>query len=564
VHIEQAVVLALALAEPAPQTPARAQDVASLRRAGDTAVWAFEQAGQRIGQCASVYEGEVELAGLRAHHFREQVVLRIDTPSGPFEQRYRCELWIDARARPLRMRLEAAVGDSYSSVEATFAAGKAEAAIFQGGKERKLTLDVAPDAYLLCNNFLSQLELALAFEMPAEGEPRKLNLFSGNSLQGLTYEVEHVGPLAESEGGPGVKLSDSLGETLSLDAAGRLIACEVAGQQLVLRRVVEPVEPLALERPAARPRPELDREDVRIQYGDVSLAGTLTRPPGAEGKLPGVFFVSGSGGQDRDGFASGIDLGTHEILDRLTLEGFAVLRVDDRGVGESTGPTEDLDLDDLVEDARQCALFLQARADVDAARIVLIGHSEGAVTVPILAADMEGIAAIVLLAAPGRSVFDILVEQLLAGKRAEGAQAAELEAFERRAREFLVALAAGGQIERAGLPPELEYFLDARAWLASHAKVDPVANLAKLTCPILLLQGERDIQVSAERDARPLAAALTASEHPDFELVLYPELDHLFKRTQGEKPSGLDYLKDRPVDSEVLDKLAVWLRARVR
>jgi len=559
-----AAALVLAFVQAAPAPSARPQSIGDLRKSGDTAIWAFEQAGKRIGQCASVYAGEVEFAGLRAHHFREQVVLRIDTPSGPFEQRYRCELWTDPRAHPLRVLLEGAVADSYSSVDATFAGGKLDATIFQAGKEKKVTLDVSTDAYLLSNNFLSQLELVLAFESPATGEKRKVSLFSGNTLQGLTYEVEHVGPLAESEGGPGSVLKDSLGETLKVDASGRLLACEVVAQKLVLKRVDEPVEPLVLERPTARPRPELAREDVRIDYGGVSLAGTLTRPPNAKGKLPGVFFVSGSGGQDREGFSSGIDIGTHEILDRLTLEGFEVLRIDDRGVGESKGPTTDLDLDGLIEDARQSVLFLQKREDVDGTRIVLIGHSEGAVTVPILAARMEGIAAIVLMAGPGRPLNEILVEQLVAGKREEGAKDDELKTFELQARKFLAQLVAGGEIDRTGLPDELATWIDARAWLTSHAKVDPLANIVQVKCPILILQGERDIQVSAERDARLLAAALEAAHHPDFELVVFPGLDHLFKRTPGAKPSGLDYLKDRPVDSEMLDKLAVWLGAHVK
>ena len=76
---------------------------------------------------------------------------------------------------------------------------------------------------------------------------------------------------------------------------------------------------------------------MRIVDGDVSLAGTISRPKGVTGKLPGVFFLSGSGGQDRDGFAAGLDVGTHEILDHFTRAGFLVLRVDDRGAGASAG-----------------------------------------------------------------------------------------------------------------------------------------------------------------------------------------------------------------------------------
>jgi pimeloyl-ACP methyl ester carboxylesterase len=553
-----AVVLAL---------PARAQErsVADLRRSGETVVWAFEQGGERIGHCASRYAGEVDLAGLRAHRFEEQVQVTARLPGGTLEQRYRCELWTDENARPLRFVLEAAVADTYSSVDAVLTGEQPEAVILQGGKERTVPLEVPEDAYLLANNFVSHIELLLAFETPEPGEEREVQLFSANVLRSLDYRLEHAGELDLSDGGPGVVVSDSLGEVLRVDAQGRLLACEIPAQGLVLRRVEEAVEPLVLERPAPPDRPDLDREEVRIDDGEVSLAGTLTRPKGAEGPLPGVFFVSGSGGQDRDGLAGGIDVGTHEILDRLTLEGFSVLRVDDRGVGESTGPTEGMTFDDLVEDARRCVRYLRGRTDVvDPGRIVLIGHSEGGMTVPILAAEDPAPAAVVLLAAPARPLAELTIEQYVAGQRLEGLAGEQLVAYEARVRAFFEALARGEALDTDELPPELAMLLPARAWLESHARVDPLANLARVRCPVLVLQGERDVQVSAERDARALEAALDDAGNPDHELVVFPTLDHLFKATVGETSSGLDYLKARPVSGQMLDVLAAWLTERVR
>src|SRR5262249_58570341 len=99
--------------------------------------------------------------------------------------------------------------------------------------------------------------------------------------------------------------------------------------------------------------------------------------------VPALTFLSGSGGQDREGFSSGIDLGTHEILDRLTREGFLVLRFDDRGVGASTGPTQDIVFDDLVGDGRRAVRYLLARPDVDPKRVAVIGHSEGGLSAPV-------------------------------------------------------------------------------------------------------------------------------------------------------------------------------------
>src|SRR5262249_48286028 len=146
---------------------------------------------------------------------------------------------------------------------------------------------------------------------------------------------------------------------------------------------------------------DIEREEVKIADGDVTLAGTITRKKGAQGRLPAVTFLSGSGGQDREGFSSGIDLGTPEILDRPPREGFLVLRFDDRGVGGSTGPIQDLDFDGLTGDGRRAVHYLLARTDVDPKRVAVIGHSEGALSAPVLAAS-EPLAAIVLMASPGR------------------------------------------------------------------------------------------------------------------------------------------------------------------
>jgi len=554
-----ALLLLLVLAAPA---RAQARSITGLRHPGDAEAWVFEQGGQRIGHCVSRYAGEVELAGLRAHRFDDEVAITTEIQGTALELRNRCELLTDTRARPLRARLELLVNGHYSSVDAVFADGKAQATIRQAGKERTVTVDAPEGCYLLANNFLSHIELVLAFEAPAAGETRQVTLFSADALVTLPYELTADGE-PDADGGRVIK--DSLGEILRLDQGGHLLACEVPAQKMVLRRVEETFEPVVIERPRPRARADLEREEVRIDDGDVSLAGTLTRPKGAEGPLPGVVFVSGSGGQDRDGISGAIDVGTHEILDRVTQAGFSVLRVDDRGVGESTGPTRDMTYDDLVEDARRCVDYLRGRVDVvDPERIVLIGHSEGGETVPILAASEPGVAAIVLLAAPARPIGVLSTEQLVAAKQRDGVEGEALEAYAKEVRAFFDAVASGSEIDGEALPEELKMLLAVRPWLASHAKVDPLANIAKVRCPVLVLQGERDIQVSPERDAQALEAALDAAHNPDHELVVFPGLDHLFKQTVGETSSGLDYLRDRPVAPEVLDKLCAWLTARVK
>lgn len=529
--------------------------LSDIYRPGAEACWAIEQGGVRLGECATRYEGEAALGSLRAHLFRDQVRLEIPTPGGKLEQRFTVALWTDEHGHPLRFDLRAQIGDAKSAVEGTFAGGKAELVVRQGPSAQPLSVQVPADAYLLTNNFVSELELALA--LAPEGP---LTFFSGSVLQTFPFSLERV----EAAGGTLV-YDDSLGERLTLSPERKLTLLEIPAQKLSMRRGAERIERFTIELDQRAPPADIEREEVRIDDGVVSLAGTLTRKKGLVaqgGRLPAVFFLSGSGPQDREGFSSGIDIGTHEILDRLTREGFLVLRVDDRGVGGSTGPTQGIDFGDLVEDGRRALRFLLARPDVDPARVVAIGHSEGGLSAPVLAAE-EPLAAIVLMAAPGRPLEDLLREQLLFGKKRGGASAAELEDFALELEGFLEAIAKGDELTPDGMPPELAGFLPARAWLASHLGRDPLPFLTKVRCPILILQGGKDVQVSAERDGPKLVAALEAAKHVDHELKLFPTLDHLFKKA-SDPPSELDYIKSRPVDAEFLEALVAWLRQRLQ
>jgi len=529
--------------------------IAAHYRPGDEAAWVIEQGDKRFGHCASRYEGEVELGGLRAHHFRDQAELELEAPGGKLRQRYTVERWLDDAGHPLRFELRAQIGDARSAVEGTFASGKAELVVRQGATDKPVSVGGVKDVFLLANNFVAHLELALRL-LPDE-EKRTVTFFSGNALTTFPLTLKRGGQSAAG----GSAIDDSLGERLELSPERKLVRVEIASQKLAFRRVDEPIERFTIELPRRTTAEDIAREDVKIVDGDVSLAGTLTRKQGAQGRLPAVTFLSGSGPQDRDGYSSGIDLGTHEILDRLTREGFLVLRVDDRGVGASTGPTKDIDFGDLVEDGRRAVRFLLARPDVDPKRVVLIGHSEGGLSAPVLAAD-EPLAAIVLMAAPGRPLEDLLREQFLFAKHQAGASAEECERFESELDLFLEAIAKGEEIDKEGTPAELAAFVPARAWLLSHLGRDPLSFVKKVRCPILILQGGKDVQVSAERDSPKLVAALDEAKHPDHELKLFPTLDHLFKKA-GDPPSELDYLKTRPVDPEFLDALVAWLRARL-
>jgi pimeloyl-ACP methyl ester carboxylesterase len=533
--------------------PLHAQ-IAEHYKVGAQSAWSIEQADVRIGVCATRYHGTTAIGGFRAHHFSDQV----DLPSGGAGApriRTTVERWLDEQGHPLRFELRAQVVEMVSSVEGTFAAGRAELVVHQGARDRSVAVDKLEDAYLLANNMVAHLELllALAPQLPQQD----FTLFSANALVRVPYTLKLVGRSAAG----GWLYEDSLHEQLELSPRHELLRVELTAQKIVFRRVEEAIETFTIALPQRALADDLEHEDVAIVDGDVRLAGTITRPKGAQGRLPALTFLSGSGPQDRDGYSSGIDLGTHEILDRLTRDGFLVLRFDDRGVGASSGPLEDFDFDDIVADSRRALHFLRARPDVDPERVALLGHSEGGISAPLLATQ-EHVAAIALLAAPGRPLEALLREQLRAGRSKEGASERELEKFDAEVTRFLAAIDQGEPLDARELPAELAAFVPARAWVKSHLGRDPLALVAQLQCPVLLLQGARDVQVSAERDAPKLLEALVAAKHVDHALLLFPELDHLFKQA-GNPPSELDYLRSRPVDPAFLDALSGWLRARL-
>jgi pimeloyl-ACP methyl ester carboxylesterase len=535
--------------------------VADLYTPGAETGWVFEQNGKRIGHHWFRYEGPADLPGGRLHHFVAGIWMDAVPLVAP-EQRYLTDLWVDEQGHPVRHVLRARLGDVVSLLELTIIDTTGSVHLVQGGVPRDFEVTVPADAFLQMNNALGYFELLLALQPPPAEGARSYTLFSTNALQALPYEARHV-PDAEQGG---FVLEDSLGETLILDGTCRtMLGVQIAAQGLDIRRTDESLEHFELDEVVLVEEDVtvFDSEEVVILHGDVSPAGTVTFPPGVEPPYAAVFFISGSGGQDRNGRSAGLDLGTREILDRLTSDGFLVLRVDDRGVGGSTGPTDGMTYHDLVADALSCLDHLLAREDVDADRVALIGHSEGGVTAPLLALERPELAAIVLMAATGRPLTEVILEQNATALEAQGMEPEErAETLEqvRRALEW-----ASGDDEQMpdDLPEAMRSIAGLRPWLRSHARQDPLETIRRVACPVLILQGAKDFQVSPERDARVLDAALTEAGRAEHELVVFPGLDHLFKSVPGEVSRLADYFLDRAVDEAFLEALSAWLTERL-
>jgi fermentation-respiration switch protein FrsA (DUF1100 family) len=360
------------------------------------------------------------------------------------------------------------------------------------------------------------------------------------------------------------------------------------GQSLPLNLSKDPVAKKKLLRPQepVKPYPYVSEEvSIPNPGAGLVLSGTLTLPPG-EGKHPAVVLISGSGAQNRDEEVFG-----HRpflvLADYLTRKGIAVLRYDDRGTARSTGDHASATSEDLATDVQSAVTFLRSREDIDMKNIGLVGHSEGGLIAPMVAAGSRDIAFVVLLAGPGISGYDILMLQSRLIREASGAGGPELEkemeltrgALELvRGTENQEALreALNGYLTKAlqespeqvpqGMTLEdvVTTQVDALSspWMHFFMSYDPAPALRKVQCPVLALNGENDLQVPSKVNLEAIERHLKAGGNPDVTAKELRGLNHLFQHSETGSPSEYAALEET-FATEALEEIAAWISARV-
>ena len=283
--------------------------------------------------------------------------------------------------------------------------------------------------------------------------------------------------------------------------------------------------------------------DVSIRADDgVVLAGTLTVPNAAR-PVPGIVFVHGSGCIDRDE-TIGPNKVFAQLANALSNAGYAVLRYDKRSCGSSGGTFATRDR--LIADARDALAFLRAQPGIDASRIFVLGHSEGGELAPSIAIAEGNLRGIVLLAPPALPLEKIIMQQTLRTATATDRPQLQLEEQAQ-----LDAIAAG---QKPGAY---------NAWLRSSFGIDPAKIIAQVPCPILIVQGSKDIQVLPADTPRLADAARSAKR--DVTVVMLDGDDHLFiKLDPGDSSTGGEYFTPSYLDPALFTAIKTWLAQRVR
>jgi fermentation-respiration switch protein FrsA (DUF1100 family) len=360
-----------------------------------------------------------------------------------------------------------------------------------------------------------------------------------------------------------------------------------AGQSFPLILGREEIKKKEIKRPQEPKAPfPYYSEDVEYtnENGGHTLAGTLTLPS-KDGVYPVVILISGSGPQDRNEELLG-----HKpflvIADHLTRKGIGVLRFDDRGTAKSKGDHSTATSADFATDVEAGINYLKTRKEVNKKKIGLMGHSEGGLIAPMVASKSKDIAFIVMLAGPGIPGDQILLQQSELIALAEGmedtatiknelAMAVKMydiiktnsqeDASEKLAAFIKKEVEKMPEEERKAIP-DVDAMIQAQistlnsTWFRFFLSFDPAPVLQKVKCPVLAVNGEKDLQVPCAVNLEAIEAALKKGKNKRYKTMAFPNLNHLFQTTETGKVSEYGELEET-FSPKALDAVTNWLLA---
>jgi fermentation-respiration switch protein FrsA (DUF1100 family) len=362
------------------------------------------------------------------------------------------------------------------------------------------------------------------------------------------------------------------------------------GMEFPMNLSKEKIEKQVVKRPQnpVQPYPYYS-EEVTFPNSNagINLAGTLTLPS-QEGKYPAVILITGSGPQNRDEELMG-----HKpflvLSDYLTRQGIAVLRYDDRGVSQSKGDFKSATTVEFASDVESAISYLKTRNEILSKKIGLVGHSEGGIIAPLVAAHSKDVNFIVLLAGTGiRGDKLLLLQQALLAKttgipeteiqksREINTKAFEIvmksvnvETLKADLRKFLVETmkSSPDYAKPKGMTDDdfisLQVNQITSPWMLYFIKYDPAIALEKVKCPVLAVNGEKDLQVPAKVNLPAIEMALKKGGNKQVTTKEFPGLNHLFQECKTGSPSEYAEI-DQTFSPVALDFVAQWILLKTK
>ncbi|AFK01921.1 alpha/beta hydrolase fold containing protein [Emticicia oligotrophica DSM 17448] len=362
--------------------------------------------------------------------------------------------------------------------------------------------------------------------------------------------------------------------------SGKEFPLELSKGGISVAAVKRPQEP---QKPFPYYSEEITFENPKAQ---ITLAGTLTLPQ-KEGVFPAVILISGSGPQNRDEELLG-----HKpflvISDYLTRHGIAVLRFDDRGVGQSKGVFKTATSADHASDVASAVAYLKTRKEIN--QIGLMGHSEGGLIAPMVAANNNQVSFIVLLAGTGISGDKLLLMQQELISRANGVSEPEI-ALSKKINEgaFKIIVQSNddeqlkkdlatyigkmvnenpeinpkGVKEEDFIAQQVKSAMSPWPWMQYFLKYDPVENLKLVKCPILAVNGEKDLQVPAKENLSAIENIVKKAGNKDVTTKAYPNLNHLFQECKTGSPAEYSTI-EQTFSPLVMEDFTKWIKIKTK
>jgi uncharacterized protein len=344
----------------------------------------------------------------------------------------------------------------------------------------------------------------------------------------------------------------------------------------------KPVRPQEPKKPYPYSDEEVTFENTKA---GIKLAGTLTLPS-KNGNFPAVILISGSGAQNRNEEIMG-----HKpflvLSDFLTRNGIAVLRFDDRGTASSTGDFKTATSVDFASDVEAGLAYLQTRKEIDQKKIGLIGHSEGGIIAPMVASNSKDISFIVLLAGTGIPGDRLLLLQEELIFKASGMNDSKLQSIKRINSLVFELVKKSNSVDQLTadltdlLKQEVKNYPDrpgnisdddfvkaqvnevVNPWMLNFIKFDPATALAKVKCPVLAVNGEKDLQVPPKENLEAIKSALLKGGNTKVTTIEFPGLNHLFQECKTGLPAEYSTI-EQTFSPIAMSEILKWIQMQTK